>query len=338
MEDLPVHRPEEVRQTTSDLDRLTFQLKPVPPFRLDLTVQVLRRRAINAIDRWDGTTYRRILVVDGRPLGIEVVQIAPSERPRLQVTVRGSSLPPSARLAVISALSRLLNFDRRLDDFYAAAAEDPALDQFARRFRGLKPPRFPTLFEALINAIACQQVTLSLGIQLLNRLAATCVRGWDLPGERAYAFPSPDDLAGLKPDELRALGFSRQKGEAIIELARSVATRRIDLDDLEDLDDAGAVARLRTLRGVGRWTAEYVLLRGLGRLHVFPGDDIGARNNLQRWLGILEPLDYDGVHRVLARWQPFQGLVYLHLLLWGLQPEHGKPTAKVRRLGNRMLR
>jgi DNA-3-methyladenine glycosylase II len=86
------------------------------------------------------------------------------------------------------------------------------------------------------------------------------------------------------------------------------------------------VARLCTLRGVGRWTAEYVLLRGLGRLHVFPGDDVGARNNLQRWLGILEPLDYDGVQRVLARWQPFQGLVYLHLLLWGLQPEHGRPA------------
>jgi DNA-3-methyladenine glycosylase II len=96
--------------------------------------------------------------------------------------------------------------------------------------------------------------------------------------------------------------------------------------------------RLRSLRGVGRWTAEYALLRGLGRLHVFPGDDVGARNNLQRWLGLLEPLDYEGVQRVLARWQPFQGFVYLHLLLWGLQREHGRPTAKVRRLGNRVLR
>ena len=73
-------------------DSLTFQIKPVPPFRLDLTVQALRRRAINAVDRWDGTTYRRMLVVDQRPLGIEVVQIAPSECPMLQATVSGSSL------------------------------------------------------------------------------------------------------------------------------------------------------------------------------------------------------------------------------------------------------
>jgi 3-methyladenine DNA glycosylase/8-oxoguanine DNA glycosylase len=89
-------------------------------------------------------------------------------------------------------------------------------------------------------------------------------------------FPAPDDLALLKPDELRALGFSRQKGQAIITLARAVAAGHVHLDELESLDDAAAVARLRTLRGVGRWTAEYVLLRGLGRLHVFPGDDVGA--------------------------------------------------------------
>jgi DNA-3-methyladenine glycosylase II len=338
MNDPSVHVGGPVRQTAPEIERLTFQIKPVPPFRLDLTVQALRRRAINAVDRWDGTTYRRVLVVDQRPLGIEVVQMAPPERPMLQVAVKGPSLPPSARVAAMSALARLLGVDRCLDDFYGATADDPGLGQLARLFRGLKPPRFPTLFEALINAFACQQVTLSLGIQLLNRLAQTCARGRDASGDRAYAFPSPDDLAGGTADELRALGFSRQKGQAMIELARAVAGGHLDLDQLEGLDDAAAVARLRTLRGVGRWTAEYVLLRGLGRLHVFPGDDVGARNNLQRWLGLLEPLDYDGVQRVLARWQPFQGLVYLHLLLWGLQPEHGRPTARARRLSHRMLR
>lgn len=244
--DRPARSGSEQCAAAGTADSLTFQVKPVPPFRLDLTVQALRRRTINAVDRWDGTTYCRILVDDQRPLGIEVVQIAPSKRPMLQVTVRGSSLPPSTRFVVMSALSRLLSVDRCLDDFYRAAADDPGLGHLARLFRGLKPPRFPTLFEALINAFACQQVTLSLGIQLLNRLAETCARGWDVPGDRAYAFPSPDDLAGRKPDELRALGFSRQKGQAIIELACAVAERRFDLDELEDLDDEAAVARLRT--------------------------------------------------------------------------------------------
>jgi hypothetical protein len=66
---------------------------------------------------------------------------------------------------------------------------------------------------------------------------------------------------------------------------------------------------------VGRWTAEYVLLRGLGRLHVFPGDDVGARNNLRRWLSMGESLDYVGVSHVLTRWKAYSGLIYFHLLL-----------------------
>jgi DNA-3-methyladenine glycosylase II len=88
------------------------------------------------------------------------------------------------------------------------------------------------------------------------------------------------------------------------------------------LDDRAALAALLRLRGVGRWTAEYALLRGLGRLHVFPGDDVGARNNLARWLGRRGPLDYAGVQSAVHRWQPFAGVVYFHLLLANLA-EHG---------------
>ena len=341
MSDLGIHDGGQARLAARGLGRLTFQVEPVPPFRLDLTVWALRRRASNAVDRWDGTTHRRVLVVDGQPLGIEVVQVAPPERPMLRVMVSGSNLPPSTRSAVRSALTRMLGFDRCLTDFYRVAADDPVLGPLAQVYRGLKPPRYPTLFETLVNAFACQQVTLSLGIQLLNRLAEACAPGLDGIDGRAFAFPGPADLAGRAPDELRALGFSRQKALAIIELARAMALHRLDADELEHQDDATAVARLRELRGVGRWTAEYVLLRGLGRLHVFPGDDVGARNNLQRWLGLLEPLDYDGVRRALAQWAPFQGLVYLHLLLRSLQLEcesRPGPIPRKRRLGPGMLR
>jgi DNA-3-methyladenine glycosylase II len=123
------------------------------------------------------------------------------------------------------------------------------------------------------------------------------------------------DLAKMSPAVLRQFGFSRQKGRAMIELAQSVSEGHLDLEGLADLSDDEAVNRLCELRGVGRWTAEYVLLRGLGRTHIFPGDDVGARNNLQRWLRLAKPLDYQQVRRVLSRWDDYAGLVYLHLLL-----------------------
>jgi len=134
----------------------------------------------------------------------------------------------------------------------------------------------------------------------------------------AYAFPRPDDVARCRLDSLRRRGFSRQKARALLELARAIVEEHLDLEGLAALDDEAAVVRLLQIKGVGRWTAEYVLLRGLGRLHIFPGDDVGARKALGHLLGRRKPLDYPGVRRALAPWKPYAGLVYFHMLLDGL--------------------
>jgi DNA-3-methyladenine glycosylase II len=57
----------------------------------------------------------------------------------------------------------------------------------------------------------------------------------------------------------------------------------------------------------------------LGRIHIFPGDDVGVRNRLQDWMKVARPLDYEGVQRLLSRWKPYGGLIYFHLLLKGLR-------------------
>ena len=300
---------------TPVMSRLTYSLKPVPPFRLDLAVWVLRRRPENLIDRWDGRSYRRALALEDGPVEVAVTQSGPPETPRLRVEVVGERAGPGTRPAVTAALERLLGLRIDLTEFERFASRHARLGPLARRFRGMKPPRFPSVFECLVNAIACQQVTLTLGIRLLNRLAEAyglVVGDGDTP---VYAFPRPEDLAGRKPEELRALGLSRQKARALVEVAGASAGGLVDLEALASETDEVALERLCRLRGVGRWTAEYVLLRGLGQLHVFPGDDVGARNNLQRWLNLSAPLKYEGVRQALARWQTYAGLIYFHLLL-----------------------
>jgi len=297
------------------MSRGTFLLEAIPPFRLDLAVWTLRRRPHNAVDRWDGTTYRRVLPLPAGPVEVAVAQVSPPEAPQLQVVVAGRPIRAAMRVAVTAALERLLGLRIDLTGFYQFAASDRRLGQLAQRFRGMRPPRFATVFEGVINAIACQQMTLTLGIRLLSRLAVACGTAFGEGDEVVHAFPRPEDLAPLSPEALRQLGFSRQKARAMIELAQSVAEGRVDLEGLEALPDDEVIDHLCELRGVGRWTAEYTLLRGLGRVHVFPGDDVGARNNLRRWLRLRKTLDYEGVRRVLGRWDGYAGFVYFHLLL-----------------------
>lgn len=294
---------------------ITFSLKPLSPFQLELTAWALCRRPDNNVDRWDGKTYRRILILEERPVEVAVIQSGLPDEPQLRITVTGIQLTPKIKQDVAAALEQLLGIQTNLAKFYKLAAHDPRLKSLAQRFRGLKPPRFLTLFEALVNGIACQQVTLTLGIRLLNRLTENYGVIFKRQDVLAYAFPRPEDLAVVKPKRLRRLGFSHQKVRALIELSHAIVEKHLDLEELVNSDDEMVLARLQQLRGVGRWTAEYVLLRGLGRLHIFPGDDVGARNNLQRWLRLRKSLDYGMVRHTLAKWKPYGGLIYFHLLL-----------------------
>lgn len=296
----------------------TFVLRPIPPFRLDLTVWALRRRQRNATDRWDGRTYRRVIVMVGRPTELAVRQAGSSAAPRLIVTATPRPRTVLENTRVRSMVDRLLGLRVDLTDWYHMAARDVRLRPLADTFRGMKPPRFPTMFEAVVNAFACQQLSLEVGLERLNRLATLAGAGFGGPDHSSYAFPTACEVSRQAPGTYRAIGFSRQKVRALLDLARAITRQELDLELLQEKDDAVARERLLELRGVGRWTAEYVLLRGLGRLHVFPGDDVGAQKRLARWLGRSRPLDYAGVHRAVDRWQPFAGLVYFHLLLDGL--------------------
>lgn len=299
-----------------EMKTVKFSIKPVPPFRLDLTAWALRRRPDNIVDRWDGSTYRRVLMVGNRPVEVAVEQTGPPDEPELRISVMSEHAELREVESEISGtLDRMLGLKIDLSSFYRFAQKDPNLAPLAQRFKGVRPPRFPTVFETVVNGIACQQVTLSLGIHFLNRLAETYGPTLKVKETAVYAFPRSQDLARRPPEDLQSVGLTFQKSRAAVELSEAIVSGRLNLEDVAFLDDETAVKRLDELRGVGRWTAEYVLLRGLGRLNIFPGDDVGARNNLKRWLGVSEPLDYEGVRRTMAPFQPYAGLVYFHLLL-----------------------
>ena len=308
-------------RTVSSSPPQVLTLEPDLPFRLDLTVWALRRRAHNVIDRWEAPTYERTLSMHDEAATLSVTQRGTCDAPRLSVSLTGVHQDRSAHARACEATNILLGLDVDVSAFATAATQDPSLGPLVVRLRGLRPPRFLTVFEALVNAVACQQLSLSVGIHLLNRLTAAHGLSVGADPAAARAFPEPEQIALLEPHDLRRHGFSIAKARTVVEVAQSIVDGDLDLEGLHGLDDATAVEHLTDLRGIGRWTAEYVLLRGLGRLHVFPGDDVGAHNKLRRLFGIDAPLDYDSVRRLVARWDPYAGLVYFHLLLDSLSQE-----------------
>ncbi len=293
-----------------------FALPVIPPFRLDLTVWALRRRQKNTIDQWDGHQYTRVIVLDNTPVKMTITQSGAADKLQLHIvlqsqTALSSDVQEHAKLLIQKALG--LNVDLR--PFYLLAENDAALNPLVAQFMGVKPPRFPSVFEALINSIACQQVSLDVGILVLNRLADNFGLKIADSGKTLYAFPRPEDLLDVPEEAIKKLGYSYQKARFIKGLAYGVASGDIDLEHLETAGNEQAISYLSAIHGIGRWSAEYSLLRGLGRLDILPGDDVGAQKNLQQLLALEERPNYDQIKELTKRWQPYAGLIYFHMLL-----------------------
>ncbi len=303
------------------MEKLSFNVKPEGPFRLDLTVWALRRRLNNAIDLWDKDSWKRVFIIEDEPVEVTVSQRTEQSSTVLVVNLTGLHLHNQVKRDTRIAVEKCLSTNIDLTAFYQIASKDDQLRVLVSRFCGFKPPRFPSVFEAAVNGIACQQVSLNIGITLLSRLTSTYGMAFKSKGTAIHAFPRPEDISKLKPADFRQLGFSSQKGLAIIELAKATLAGNIDLEQLTTLKDEEALNHLFKLRGIGIWTGEYILLRGLGRLNVFPTGDAGGRRGVQHWLNLPAKLSYDEVHTLVARWQPYSGLIYFHLLLNRLYEE-----------------
>ncbi|MCK9264187.1 MAG: DNA-3-methyladenine glycosylase 2 family protein [Desulfomonilia bacterium] len=297
-------------------ETVTFSLPVRSPFSLNLTVWALRRRKTNIVDRWDGARYSRIIVFNSSPVNITVRQEDMSPETGIRITLESKSvLPHQIQNDVGLLLQKMLGLTIDLQPFYGIAGTNDILKPLVARFSGVRPPRFPSIFEALINSIACQQVSLDAGIVMLNRLSESFGMNYVDNDSASQAFPRPEDLREVSEEEIRKLGFSYQKAKAIKNLAEAVIDKKIELGNLEYMKNNEAAACLSAIRGIGRWSAEYVLLRGLGRLDSFPGDDIGAQNNLKRIFHLDTKPGYEEIKTLTTQWHPYEGLVYFHLLL-----------------------
>lgn len=290
-----------------------FILPVLPPFRLDLTVWALKRRGKNIIDSWDGTHYIRVFAFGEHPVKVNVEQGA--NESQIKITASSLYFMPAMHNKILLTLKRMLGLEINLEPFYQRAKKDKSLSSLVLRFKGLKPPRFSTIFEALANAVACQQVSLEAGLTLLNRLSQHYGLPFQEENQTFYAFPEPRTIMHCRIEDIRALGFSQRKSETLIELASAVSLHEDTYSNLEGKSDQEVAKLLSNFKGIGRWSIEYVLLRGLGRIGILPGDDVGVQKSLKQLLDLQKMPNYAQIQSLVQQWHPYAGLIYFHLLL-----------------------
>lgn len=286
------------------------------PFHLEATVRVLQRRPLNRVDIWSDNRYVRALATRDGPVLVEVENRGTVAVPDLHYVVRAGTPGAKTRRPLAAALHRTLGLEVDTRRFERLAIRQPRLRTAVRALRGLRPPRFPKLFETFVNVVAFQQLSIDAGVAIVARLVERFGERLEYEGRPFFVFPDAGGVAYAPLAALRACGFSAQKSETLRAIARAIDGGALDESSISRLSTADAIRTLLDLPGIGPWSAGLVLLRGFGRLDVFPPGDVGAARGLRALLGLapkapLEP--------VIERFGDVRGCLYFYALgasLW----------------------
>ena len=209
----------------------------------------------------------------------------------------------------------LFNMNLDLLPFYEAVKGDRVMAKITQRLRGLRNPSTATVFEALVDSIVEQQISLKVAWSLERRLIETFGDKLPLGDKTYYAFPEPERLARATIEELRGCGLSTRKSEYIRDLAQLILDG-LDLEKFKDYQDPDRIIEeLRKIRGVGIWTAELAMIRGMSKLDAMPADDLGLRRCISHYYCADRKITGDQARRVAEAWKGWRGLASFYLIM-----------------------
>ena len=306
----------------------SFDIIPRAPYSFDFTAARFMRFASENVDLVERGQYRRLLAA-GRQLALATVtDVGTVARPRLSVTLNSPSKASLKRAEFEAQLRHILCTDLDLRPFYRLARKDGMLAPMVSRFRGLRITASPTLFEALVTAVLSQQVNLTFAYSIKKALVERFGRKWRRQGRTYHAFPEPRRFAAQSLETMRGFRLSNAKAGTLIRLGEAFVSDPA-LDGLAALADEQVVERLTGIKGIGRWSAEIGLMRGLARPDTFPAGDLGVVKYVaQGLLGKTGKATEAEMRAFAERWRPYRGLALAYCYA-ELATRRGTPTPGV---------
>lgn len=270
-------------------------------------MRVLQRRP-SSPETWEHGRYLRVFTTaDGLVLtGVE--NRGSIDAPDVRLAIFAGAHSPETRRSIVRTVEKILGLGVDPAPLHAAATRLPSLRPTALALRGMRPPRFATLFDTFASVIPFQQLSIDAGAAIVARLVERFGERITY-GDRTYvAMPTADAVAGSRLATLLACGLSRSKAEALRQLAKAVANGALREEAFSELATSEALELLTELPGIGPWSAAVVMLRGFGRLDVFPPGDSGAKRGLNELLRLRAP---EELFDVVESFGSYRGYLYL---------------------------
>ena len=294
---------------------LVTTVSPVPPYDFELTAgqpNYSREQQFKTEEYVDGC-YIRLLDLGDTVALAKVRTVGTVDQPELSVELTGDDITDSVVDRAARQITWLLGCDQDLRPFYDAVTGDPVLADVVNDFYGYHNTRSASVYEALVQAVLGQQIATNVSRIIRSLLVENYgVRATILDREW-YAFPRAESLAMAEVDNLRQLKLSYRKAEYIQGIARAALESGDNLDGIHALEDDEVVKRMVAMRGVGNWTAQWVLVRALARPDGFPIGDLALRRTVSGLYFNGQEIDDAQLLDFSERWSPWRSYATSYL-------------------------
>jgi DNA-3-methyladenine glycosylase II len=287
-------------------------IKPNPPYNFNLVASLYSRFPTQCVDIYSEGEYKRVLRVENKLYFIRIKSVGSVDNPRLGIGVARKV----GKRILKDKIKWIVGADDDIKSFYKIASKDIKFKGVINNMYGLRAPKTPTVYEALIIAITEQQIALPVAIALRKRLVERYADFIQVKGKKYYSFPTPKQLAEAKPEDIKKLKFSMKKAEYIVGVSKEVYSGNIDLEKMKDWKTEEVLGKLTKIRGIGPWTVEYMMCRGMGRYDALPASDMGLRNAVTRLLGSKDKASETEVRKLMKQFGKNKGIAAFYLIYW----------------------
>ncbi|GLO68383.1 MULTISPECIES: DNA-3-methyladenine glycosylase family protein [Bacteria] len=261
-------------------------------------------------------SIKKILLIDGYKFAIKITE-AKKGKLSLEIKSLDRENHKLYEEKILKYVKDWFDLETELTDFYIMASKDEFLENTITKFFGLRVIGIPNLFETFVWAILGQQINLVFASKLKDRFIKKYGERTVYNGEEYWHFPQPDKIVSEDIDELFKIGMSRRKCEYIKEIAIAIEDKKITKDMLQNYNNIEyAENKLTEIKGIGPWTAHYVLLRCVRYSNAFPINDVGLHNAI-KLAGKLETKpSVDEICKIASHWKGYEA--YATFYLWKL--------------------
>lgn len=293
---------------------MEFDTKPVPPFSFDLSAGIFRE-GDERIQRYENSIFWQVIRPNGKLFLVTMRSTGTVDEPEISVNIMPDEDLSGDDVRMAEKIVKdLFNMNLDLLPFYESVKGDRVMKKLTHLLRGLRNPSTTTVFEALVDSIVEQQISLKVAWSLERRLIETFGDKLTLGEKTYYAFPEPKKLARATIEELRGCGLSTRKSEYIRDLSVMIQ-KGLDLEKFRDHEPDRIIEELKRIRGIGVWTAELAMVRGMSKLDAMPADDLGLRRCISHYYCDDRKITGDQARRVAEAWKGWRGLASFYLIM-----------------------